>query len=76
MNVILRYLFVKKYLLIKDIAHDDRWYTINLAGLVLGILSAFGLSMVANFQVRVFLNIILSQFWIMHWLDAALYNQT
>lgn len=53
MNMILRYLFCKKYLLIKCTPPNDRWYKINLAGLVMGILSAFGLSMVANFQTEV-----------------------
>ncbi|XP_060556367.1 DNA damage-regulated autophagy modulator protein 2-like isoform X2 [Ruditapes philippinarum] len=53
MNVILRYLFCKNYLKIKMTPPEDRWYKINLAGLVLGILSAFGLSMVANFQTEV-----------------------
>ncbi|KAL4225438.1 regulated autophagy modulator 2 [Mactra antiquata] len=53
MNVILRYLFIKKYLVMKGIPYNDKWYKLNLAGLVLGILSAFGLSMVANFQTVV-----------------------
>ena len=51
MNVILRYLFVKNLLILKKIPPTARWYKLNLAGLVLGVLSAFGLSMVANFQV-------------------------
>ena len=54
MNVILRYLFCKNYLKIKMTPPEDKWYKINLAGLVLGIFSAFGLSMVANFQVKRF----------------------
>ncbi|XP_052799440.1 uncharacterized protein LOC128231061 [Mya arenaria] len=53
MNVILRYLFVKKFLLCKGTAGTDRWFRVNLAGLCLGIASAFGLSMVANFQTQV-----------------------
>ena len=51
MNVILRYLFVKNLLILKKTPPTARWYKLNLAGLVLGVLSAFGLSMVANFQV-------------------------
>ena len=50
--MILRYLFVKNLLLLKKTPPDDRWFKVNLAGLILGVLSAFGLSMVANFQVR------------------------
>ncbi|XP_053385060.1 DNA damage-regulated autophagy modulator protein 2-like isoform X2 [Mercenaria mercenaria] len=53
MNVFLRYLFCKKYLCIQLTPPEDKWYKINSAGLVLGILSAFGLSLVANFQVDV-----------------------
>lgn len=53
MNMILRYLFCKKYLLIKCTPPEDKWFKINLAGLVLGILSACGLSLVANFQVEI-----------------------
>ncbi|XP_053385053.1 DNA damage-regulated autophagy modulator protein 2-like [Mercenaria mercenaria] len=53
MNVILRYLFCKKYLRIKLTPPEDRWYKINFAGLVLGILTAVGLSLVANFQTEV-----------------------
>ena len=52
MNVILRYLFVKNLLILKKTPPTARWYKLNLAGLVLGVLSAFGLSMVANFQVN------------------------
>lgn len=53
MNVILRYLFVKRFLLCKQLLVTSCWYKVNLAGLVLGVLSAFGLSMVANFQTEV-----------------------
>ena len=49
--MILRYLFVKNLLLLRKTKPDDRWFKVNLVGLFLGILSAFGLSMVANFQV-------------------------
>lgn len=53
MNVILRYLFVKRFLLCKKLPYTKCWYKINIAGVVLGILSALGLSMVANFQTEV-----------------------
>lgn len=53
MNIILRYLFVKRFLLCKQLKVTDKWYKINIAGLVFGILSSFGLSMVANFQTEV-----------------------
>jgi len=52
MNVVLRYLYVKKSFLKKKLPADDGVYKTNVVGLVLGLLSAFGLSMVANFQVR------------------------
>lgn len=53
LNVILRYLFVKNLLVLRKTKPDDKWFKVNLAGLILGILSAFGLSMVANFQTEV-----------------------
>lgn len=53
LNVILRYLFVKKLLLSQKTPPSSIWYKVNIAGLFLGILSAFGLSMVANFQTEV-----------------------
>ena len=55
MNVILRYLFVKNLLVLRKTKPDDKWFKVNLVGLFLGILSAFGLSMVANFQVLLLL---------------------
>lgn len=53
MNVILRYLYVKKRFLRAMLPGSSRWYHINLAALFLGLGSAFGLSMVANFQTEV-----------------------
>ncbi|XP_052269528.1 DNA damage-regulated autophagy modulator protein 2-like isoform X2 [Dreissena polymorpha] len=53
MNVILRYLYLKRYFLCKQVTVTDRCFKVNLAGLVLGFASAFGLSMVANFQTEV-----------------------
>lgn len=50
LNVILRYLFVKNLLILKKTPPTNGWFKINLVGIFLGILSAFGLSMVANFQ--------------------------
>ena len=49
--MILRYLFVKNLLLLRKTKPDDRWFKVNLVDLFLGILSVFGLSIVANFQV-------------------------
>ncbi|WAR03711.1 T150C-like protein [Mya arenaria] len=53
MTVILRYLFVKTFLLCRGTAGTDRSFCSNLAGLYLGIVSAFGLTIAANFQTKV-----------------------
>ncbi|KAK3591893.1 hypothetical protein CHS0354_005103 [Potamilus streckersoni] len=53
MNILLRYLYIKTSLVRKTIKFNSRWYKINLTCLVMGFFSAFGLSMVANFQTEV-----------------------
>ena len=57
MNVWVRYLFVKEILLKGTISEATKWQKVNIAGIILGFLSALGISMVANFQVRHFLYI-------------------
>ena len=52
MNVWVRYLFVKEILLKGTISEATKWQKVNIAGIILGFLSALGISMVANFQVR------------------------
>lgn len=52
MNILVRYLYVKEvYVREKVIVVSNSWHRGNIAALVFGVLSAFGLSMVANFQV-------------------------
>lgn len=51
MNVWVRYLFVKEIFLKKKVQDVIKWQRVNIAGIILGFLSALGISMVANFQV-------------------------
>ncbi|KAL5007406.1 hypothetical protein ScPMuIL_016212 [Solemya velum] len=51
MNILVRYLYVKEvYIRERTIVVSNNWHRGNIAALVFGVLSAFGLSMVANFQ--------------------------
>lgn len=49
LNTIVRFLFVKT-VLSQDT--ESKWTRVNIGGNVVGLLSAVGLSMLANFQVR------------------------
>ena len=52
MNVVVRYWFLKEVFRQKKFTEDVvRWQKINIAGAIIGIMSALGISMVANFQV-------------------------
>lgn len=53
MNVWVRYLFVKEIFLKKKVQDVIKWQRVNIAGIILGFLSALGISMVANFQTVV-----------------------
>ncbi|KAK3103046.1 hypothetical protein FSP39_016024 [Pinctada imbricata] len=53
MNVWIRYLYLKEIFQLKKVPSSIRWQRINIAGITLGILSALGISMVANFQTVV-----------------------
>nr|XP_022291897.1 transmembrane protein 150B-A-like isoform X1 [Crassostrea virginica] len=53
MNVWVRYLFVKEILLKGTISEATKWQKVNIGGIILGFLSALGISMVANFQTVV-----------------------
>ncbi|XP_062576376.1 DNA damage-regulated autophagy modulator protein 2-like isoform X3 [Saccostrea cucullata] len=53
MNVWVRYLFVKEIFLKRKVQDAARWQKVNIAGIILGFLSALGISMVANFQTVV-----------------------
>lgn len=51
MNVIVRYWFLKEVFKQKKFPDDVvRWQKVNIAGAIIGIISALGISMVANFQ--------------------------
>ncbi|OWF54954.1 DNA damage-regulated autophagy modulator protein 2-like isoform X2 [Mizuhopecten yessoensis] len=51
LNNIVRYLYLKHMLYVSSASPS--WHRCNIASCVIGITSSFGLSMVANFQVRV-----------------------
>lgn len=51
MNVWVRYLFVKEIFQKRKVKDVTYWQKVNIAGIILGFLSALGISMVANFQV-------------------------
>lgn len=54
MNVIVRYWYLKEVFRQKKFADDVVWWQkFNIAGALIGIVSALGISMVANFQVTV-----------------------
>lgn len=53
MNVWVRYLFVKEIFLKGKVQDVIKWQKVNIAGIILGFLSALGISMVANFQTVV-----------------------
>lgn len=51
MNVVVRYWFLKEVFRQKKFAESGRkWQKVNIAGALIGIASALGISMVANFQ--------------------------
>lgn len=53
MNVLVRYLFLKEIFKHKKMENVHQWQNGNMAGVVIGVLSALGMSMVANFQTEV-----------------------
>ncbi|XP_055997250.1 DNA damage-regulated autophagy modulator protein 2-like isoform X2 [Ostrea edulis] len=53
MNVWVRYLFVKEIFQKRKVKDVTYWQKVNIAGIILGFLSALGISMVANFQTVV-----------------------
>lgn len=53
MNVLVRYLFLKEIFRQKKFDNVRGWQKANIVGIILGIISAFGISMVANFQTVV-----------------------
>lgn len=53
MNVIVRYWYLKEVFRQKKFSDDVVWWQkFNIAGALIGIVSALGISMVANFQVQ------------------------
>lgn len=53
MNVLVRYMFLKEIFKHKKMENVQKWQNANIAGVVIGALSALGMSMVANFQTEV-----------------------
>lgn len=50
MNVVVRYWFLKEVFRQKFTKDVVKWQKVNIAGAIIGIISALGISMVANFQ--------------------------
>ena len=66
MNVVVRYWFLKEVFRQKKFADDViPWQKCNIVGAIIGIISALGISMVANFQVLFCLFAFVLSFWTM-----------